>query len=678
MPSFSIQVYTGSKDLAGTTADVGIIVYGNDGQSSELLLAAQGGIFERRFAKGQVDTFSISEDKLGSLTTNSDIQKLEVWIIVGARAYSSDWYLEKIIITNENSGQTYTFPWLRWITTSDRRHHLLLLDTSLPQSDGVSYATERAEELKERRDLYQLVELQGCYARVETMPADDKMLTADYNELILETSLRKLIQGSNQDIKTWTQWDSIDDIKEIYKMPMFDTPPGNLDDWDNDVHFGRQRLTGVNHNLLTRVTEIPSKFPVTDDLLGDLLEGMTIAEAIERKRLFSTDLEILKGITASGTNTGTVLCAPVALFFEDGQGDLVPVAIQLFQEPGHDNPVFTRDDEYHVWTLAKMWYNNADGAYQQAITHLGKTHYLMDGAYGAASRQLSPSHPVYKLLRPHFHYTLAINEIADDLLSSDEGAIDTTMTYGTAGLLATMEKGFTDFELNTIDSLPEDLRRRGLDDLNVLPGYHARNDAMLVYDAIHSYVENYVGLYYKDTDLLEQDFELQNWAEELSKPTADGGVGLRGVPGGGALTNTEDLVTIATSVIFTASCGHAMANFGQYEAYGFPPNYPLILRGSPPSSKTEEKTMRDILDALPDVDATTNAIRVFTLLDSKRTLSLGYFEVDYVYDPEALAVIQQFRDDLDLVTEEITRRNQLRSPAYEVMLPDNIPNAVSI
>ena len=205
MPSFSIQVYTGSKDLAGTTADVGIIVYGNDGQSSELLLAAQGGIFERRFAKGQVDTFSISEDKLGSLTTNSDIQKLEVWIIVGARAYSSDWYLEKIIITNENSGQTYTFPWLRWITTSDRRHHLLLLDTSLPQSDGVSYATERAEELKERRDLYQLVELQGCYARVETMPADDKMLTADYNELILETSLRKLIQGSNQDIKTWTQ-----------------------------------------------------------------------------------------------------------------------------------------------------------------------------------------------------------------------------------------------------------------------------------------------------------------------------------------------------------------------------------------------------------------------------------------------------------------------------------------
>lgn len=33
-------------------------------------------------------------------------------------------------------------------------------------------------------------------------------------------------------------------------------------------------------------------------------------------------------------------------------------------------------------------------------------------------------------------------------------------------------------------------------DKDVLPGYHFRDDALLLYDAINKYVKNYVDLYY--------------------------------------------------------------------------------------------------------------------------------------------------------------------------------------
>lgn len=59
----------------------------------------------------------------------------------------------------------------------------------------------------------------------------------------------------------------------------------------------------------------------------------------------------------------------------------------------------------------------------------------------------------------------------------------------------------------------------------------------------------------------------------------------QGVPGNGELTSTDPLVKILTSVIFICSVAHAGANFPQYDNYCYPPNYPALMRGSPPTSK---------------------------------------------------------------------------------------------
>ena len=59
----------------------------------------------------------------------------------------------------------------------------------------------------------------------------------------------------------------------------------------------------------------------------------------------------------------------------------------------------------------------------------------------------------------------------------------------------------------------------------------------------------------------------------------------QGVPGNGQLTSNEQLITILTTIIYTCSVSHASTNFPQYEEYGFPPNYPGLLRGQPPTTK---------------------------------------------------------------------------------------------
>jgi hypothetical protein len=60
---------------------------------------------------------------------------------------------------------------------------------------------------------------------------------------------------------------------------------------------------------------------------------------------------------------------------------------------------------------------------------------------------------------------------------------------------------------------------------------------------------------------------------------------LQGVPGNGSFTSKDQLYLVLTSIIYTCSVAHASTNFPQYDEYAFPPNYPALLTGKPPTDK---------------------------------------------------------------------------------------------
>ena len=58
-------------------------------------------------------------------------------------------------------------------------------------------------------------------------------------------------------------------------------------------------------------------------------------------------------------------CPALGLFYVRSDENIVPIAIQLQQVPGKDNPVWTPNDNELDWIYAKMWLRNADAQWHQ-------------------------------------------------------------------------------------------------------------------------------------------------------------------------------------------------------------------------------------------------------------------------------------------------------------------------
>ena len=431
----------------------------------------------------------------------------------------------------------------------------------------------------------------------------------------------------------------------------------------------------MNNSFIRLCKQIPDKLGVTAEMLEPFLEGLTLPVAISDRRIFIVDHDLLQDCP---TAPDAVTAAPIGLFFQRNDGNLVPIAIQLQQEKADDNPVFLPSDPKYTWIMAKMWFNNADTGMHQAIAHLGFTHLVMEGVAIVTHRNISQSHPLFKLLAPHFLYLVAINARALEKLVAPGGWIDKTMTVAVVGLLELIKRQKPNWRMNVEGTLPEDLKARGLDDLDILPHYHFREDALLLYECIRNYVSNYVKIYYETDDVVLQDQEVQNWRAEIVKPDDKGGLGIVGVAGeNGKFTNREQLAEVLTSVIYTCSVAHAAANFKQYDEYAFPPNCPSKMAGNPPKSKAP-LTEKDLVDSLPDKPTTLSTMIITKILSQRGTKPLGDFEVNYIFDPKGLEVVKEFRANLKKASETIQERNQYRDPPYPYLDPAEVPNAISI
>ena len=62
-------------------------------------------------------------------------------------------------------------------------------------------------------------------------------------------------------------------------------------------------------------------------------------------------------------------CASLGLFYVNDSKDLIPIAIQLHQQPDADNPIWTPKDQMYDWLCAKMWLRNSDAQFHQVGFH---------------------------------------------------------------------------------------------------------------------------------------------------------------------------------------------------------------------------------------------------------------------------------------------------------------------
>ena len=83
------------------------------------------------------------------------------------------------------------------------------------------------------------------------------------------------------------------------------------------------------------------------------------------------------------------------------------------------------------WIKMKFALNAADGNYHELISHLGRTHLLIE-PFTVATNTMPTSHPISKLVVPMLQGTAFINEMALTLLLAPNEFID-------IGLMGTLE-----------------------------------------------------------------------------------------------------------------------------------------------------------------------------------------------------------------------------------------------
>jgi arachidonate 15-lipoxygenase len=443
--------------------------------------------------------------------------------------------------------------------------------------------------------------------------------------------------------------------------------PSIAKDFHDDRVFAYMRVAGPNPVMLTRVDRLDERVPITAALFRSVLPHDSLGAALAGGRLYLADYGVLAGIEPG--YVGGIrkhVFAPSALFAVDQvSGDLTPVSIRCDQASG---PIFTPRDGY-AWLAAKTIVQMADGNVHEAVTHLGRTHLFIGPFAIATERQLAANHPVRLLLRPHFEGTLAINDAAQSVLLAPGGSVDELLAgtiEETRGLAVEAVQSYPFAEA----MLPAALQARGVDDRDLLPNYPYRDDALLYWDALHSWIRDYVTTYYGDDQMVGRDHELRAWQRELA--AQDGGR----VVGIGAIATVDDLVDALTLIVFTASVQHAAVNFPQHDHMSYAPNMPLA-GFSPAPVSAGDLDEADYLAMLPPRYSATLQLSVTHLLGSIHYTTLGQYAANELCDPRLAAPLAAFRQQLGVIGRTIDARNRERRP-YAFLMPRDVPQSINI
>lgn len=246
----------------------------------------------------------------------------------------------------------------------------------------------------------------------------------------------------------------------------------------------------------------------------------------------------------------------------------------------------------------------------ELCTHYFSCHAMMEAYSMITNRNLPNAHPIYKLLRPHFRYTMAINAAARASLINNGGIIDKISSLSSEGKTELFERFGHQYNVHCTN-IERSVRQRRVDNDKELFHYYYRDDGLKVWTAIKEFTTEIIKEFYKTDENVQKDEELLSWSRDFcvnAFPSFNDG---RGFPE--HITSIEMLAEYCTLIMFTGSAQHASVNFGQYVTYGFAPNASASLRHPPPSVKGQAD-YATLLQTLPDMGDTSLQIAMAHLL----------------------------------------------------------------
>ena len=477
------------------------------------------------------------------------------------------------------------------------------------------------------------------------------------------------------------------DFKDYYFF-FFKRPDSQyLNNFNDDTYFGLQRVSGPNPTWIKGIREednLPESFRV-NELVGGLT-AQTYEEALKEKRLYLADYSILKVMVdnpkklSDGRQQYTT--NPVALFYRQDNGLLQPLAIQLYAtEPtSTKNPIYTPANGQH-WTMAKMFVQNADLIVQNVWTHSMRSHYLVGSLVLATYRNLSPNHPLFTLLQPHWQDTLAVNTLIRYYRPTHEGGkiplFGMVLPCEQNTLAEFFGKGMRTYSFKEM-SFPNDIKKQCLEDPKLF--YPYRDDGKLVWEAIHEFVREYINLYYKSDRDVVADFELQTWGDEIGGSLEDDKMGIPDFPT--QFKTIEEVIETIGNIIFLTTAQHNCVHYSLYQYVTFAPNMPFCLMAPPYTDLQTPIFQEDLLKLMPPLSNVLVQSLGF-YLNFIRVNHIGDYKLSQ-FSSETHEVIKKYQDKLKKISEEINARNEKRTCEhkasifrYVLMDPQYMANSIT-
>ena len=483
-----------------------------------------------------------------------------------------------------------------------------------------------------------------------------------------------------------------------------------------DWFFAHLQIAGFNTTQLRGVVlergaqseasvlaELQAKMPVTDEILQKVLgdADMSLAKACREHRLCVVDYAQLSTAKTSPLHgDARYIAAPIALFYWNPNpppgfppgGALQPVAIQLGQAfDAESTPIYTPNDcaggndpKLYKWQIAKYIVNAVCAIQHESVAHLGDCHLIIEPMVVATHRQLSETHPLYALLIPHFRFTININDDAIHSLVVPGGVVACNVGIDIESSLDLVAKAHQAWRWD--QRMPA--RQFTLRAVDRLPQFPFRDDTLLLWEAIHRYVGDYLRLYYQTDQDVSADHELQGWIHELTAPQYCGFKGLDGLVASGdpqrpwRIDSLDYLIDMVSLIVYTAGPLHASVNYAQYPLMSYVPGVSGSVYGEPPGRNTKIESEQDCLSWYTPLDVALYGASFEYLLSGVQYDTFGHFEHNprnpYFADPRVAPLVADLQAKLSTIETEIRQRNRSRPIPYPFQLPSQIPNSISI